>query len=122
MLIRLTPNASMASMYLMSNTKTSGQALMAETITDEQCRELRGHPIEVHARALRNAAESRAGRKFNAARDEAFTFFGSTDVEQAARANAIAHAEAKRTEAVNAAVSRWRAACARILNARAEVT
>lgn len=96
------------------------ETLTDETVTDEQCRELRGHPIEGHARALRNAAESRAGRKFNAARDKAFAFFGSTDVEQAARANAIARAEAERTEAVNAAVSRWRAACARIINARRE--
>lgn len=41
MLIRLTPNAPIASMVLMANTQTSNQALTADTITNDQIHELR---------------------------------------------------------------------------------
>lgn len=40
MLIRLTPNAPVASMVSMANTQTSNQTLTADTITDEQIRML----------------------------------------------------------------------------------
>lgn len=92
--------------------------LTADTITDEMIRELRGHPNEAHARALRCATETRAARKRNAAVAKAFAFFGSTDVEQAARANAVARAEAECTKAYDVAMQRYRARCAEILNAR----
>lgn len=92
--------------------------ITAETITDEQIRELRGHPNETRARALRNAAETRAGRRFNDARDKAFAFFGSTDVEQAARSNAIQRADNDRAASIARAIAKYRARCAEILNAR----
>jgi hypothetical protein len=92
--------------------------ITADTITDEQIRELRGLPNEASARALRNAAETRAGRKFNDARDKAFAFFGSSDVEQAARSNAIQRAESARAASVEKAIAMYRARCAEILNAR----
>lgn len=40
MLVRLTPNAHVASMVSMANTQTSNQALTADTITDEEIRML----------------------------------------------------------------------------------
>lgn len=39
MLIRLTPNEAMASMYCMATSNISNQALTADTITDQQIRE-----------------------------------------------------------------------------------
>ena len=96
--------------------------LTADTITDEQIRELRGYGNEATARRNRNAAETRAGRKHREAVDKAFAFFGSTDVEQAARSNAIARADAERARAVDKAVAKYRAHCAEILNARAKET
>ena len=109
----------MASMFLMANTQTSNQALTADSITDGQIRELRGHPNEAHARTLRTAAETRAARKRNAAVEKAFAFFGSTDGEQAARANAVQRADLKCAEADETAMTRYRTRCAQIINAGA---
>lgn len=57
MLIRLTPNETVASMVNMTNTKTSNQALTADNITDEQITELlrlgEDNEAEAALRALR---------------------------------------------------------------------
>lgn len=55
------------------------------------------------ARSAYKSAVTRAHKRYNAVANEAFTFFGSTDVEQAARANAIQRADKERWETINKA-------------------
>lgn len=91
-----------------------------ETLTDAEIRAERGGPSEVHARTMRKAAETRAGRKHTDAVSKAFEFFGSTDVEQAARSNAITRADAERDASFAKATTRYRERIAAAINARAK--
>lgn len=66
------------------------------------------------ARSAYKSAVTRANKRYNAAANEAFTFFGSTDVEQAARANAIQRADKERWETINKAEVKLRVTLADI--------
>ena len=90
MIIRLTPNASMASISCMTD---------SEVIDAVQ-----------KARRAYASAVMRANRAHQRAAKAAFSFFGSTDVEQAARNNAIHRAELTRSEAIERAADKCRAA------------
>lgn len=73
---------------------------------------LRGTDADVHrevtaAKRARDTVVTRASRRFNVAKREAFRVFGSTDVEQAARSNAIARAERDRDAVTAAAETRY---------------
>ena len=54
------------------------------------------------------SAETKATRKRSLAREKAFSFFGSTDVEQAARANAVRRAQLEFEQDLNAAQAKYR--------------
>lgn len=60
------------------------------------------------------SAVARANRAHQRAASAAFSFFGSTDVEQAARNNAIQRAELMRSEAIERAADKRRSALAAI--------
>ena len=66
------------------------------------------------ARSAYKAAVTRANRAHKRAAASLFAFFGSTDVEQAARNNAVHRAELARSEAIERAQEKYRAALAEI--------
>lgn len=66
------------------------------------------------ARSAYKSAMTRANKRYNAAADEAFAFFGSTDVEQVARSNAIQRADKERWKTIREADARLRTALAGI--------
>jgi formiminotetrahydrofolate cyclodeaminase len=66
------------------------------------------------ARRSYASAVTRANRAHKRATSAAFSFFGSTDVEQAARNNAIQRAELTRSKAIERAADRHRATLAAI--------
>lgn len=72
------------------------------------------------ARASRKGAHSRANNRYNKAAHAAFKTYGSTDVEQAARANEIRRADRIRVLAIELADTRLRTALAN-LKARAGI-
>jgi hypothetical protein len=66
------------------------------------------------ARTAFKAATTRANKRYNVAADEAFTFYGSTDVEQAARNNTIQRADRERWDTIKKAEIKLRATLADI--------
>jgi hypothetical protein len=94
MLIRLSPNAPVASISCMTDSE----------VIDAVQKALRAYASAV---TCANRAHQRAG-------SAAFSFFGSTDVEQAARNNAIQRAELMRSEAIELAADKRRVALAAI--------
>lgn len=72
------------------------------------------------AHAARKGAVSRANNRYNRAADAAFKFFGSTDVEQVARANEIQRADRVRCAAIEVADTQLRTKLAN-LKARAGI-
>ena len=66
------------------------------------------------ARSTYKSAVTRANKRYNVAANDAFAFFGSTDVEQAARRNAIQRADKERWETINKAEVKLRVTLADI--------
>ncbi len=69
---------------------------------------------EIHAavdaaKRARKSAETKAQRTFEAAKNRALTFFGSTDVERAARTNAIRRAQVELEQQLDAARAKYNA-------------